>query len=133
MRNTHGYGWMPSQDVPPQYNPKQNASQKRCLSLLRSQKVRPRAAADFGYAYNACEAVFLYEKALKLDGGNADGAAISNAIAAIGTGFESTLNLYGRSVFSSAKRNNAPAVFKPINWDGNCHCFRYGHSTFQMP
>ncbi|HWC36380.1 MAG TPA: hypothetical protein VG650_16350 [Mycobacteriales bacterium] len=133
MRNTHGYGWLPSQDVPPQYNPKPNASQKRCIALLHSQNVQPRAAADFGYAYNACEAVFVYERALKLDGGNADGTAISNAVASIGNGFQSTLNLYGRSTLSADRRNNAPAFFKPINWDGNCSCFRYGHQTFPMP
>ncbi|HVV76478.1 MAG TPA: hypothetical protein VHC43_10620 [Mycobacteriales bacterium] len=133
MRNTHGYGWMPSQDVPPQYNPKANASQRRCYALLRSQGVKPRSAADFGYAYNACEAVFLYERALKLDGGSSNGVAVSAAIASLGHSFESTLNLYGRTTFSNAARNNAPAVYKPINWDGNCHCFRYGHQTYPMP
>jgi hypothetical protein len=70
---------------------------------------------------------------LQLDGGNADGVAVSNAIAGIGSSFQSTLNLYGRSTFSSALRNNAPAVYKPINWDGNCSCFRYGHLTYKMP
>jgi hypothetical protein len=132
MQNTRGFGWLPSQDIPPQYTPKQNASQRRCLSLLHSQKVRPRAAADFGYAYSACEAVFVYEAALRADGGNTDGTAISNAIAHLGN-FQSTLNLAGKSVFSDARRNNAPMVYKPINWDGGCHCFRYGHQTFTMP
>ncbi|HVX69761.1 MAG TPA: hypothetical protein VHA79_08740 [Mycobacteriales bacterium] len=133
MRNTHGYGWLPSQDVPPTYNPKPNASQRRCVSLLRSQGVKPRSAADFGYAYNACEAVFLYEKALELTGADPDGAAVSSAIASIGGGFESMLNLNGRSTFSNARRNNAPAFYKPINWDGNCSCFRYGRQTYAMP
>ena len=132
MQNTRGFGWLPSQDVPPAYAPKPNAAQKRCISLLRSQKVTPRSAADFGYAYSACEALFVYEKALSLDGGNSDGAAVSNAIANIGS-FESTLNLNGRSIFSSARRNDAPLVYKPINWDGNCHCFRYGSQTYSMP
>jgi hypothetical protein len=133
MRNTHGYGWLPSQDVPPQYNPKPNASQRRCYSLLHSRGVQPRTAADFGYAYSACEALFLYERALKLTGGNSDGVAVSNAIASLGSKFQSTLNLYGRSTYSGARRNNAPEVYKPINWDGNCSCFRYGHQTFTMP
>ncbi|HVT64408.1 MAG TPA: hypothetical protein VHD81_04600 [Mycobacteriales bacterium] len=133
MRNTHGYGWLPSQDVPPNYNPKPNASQRRCTSLLHSEGIQPRSAADFGYAYNACEAVFLYEKALQIDGGNADGTAVSNAIASLGGKFQSMLNLYGRSTYSTARRNNTPAVYKPINWDGNCNCFRYGHQTFNMP
>jgi hypothetical protein len=133
MQNTHGYGWLPSQDVPPAYNPKPNASQTRCLSLLHSQNVHPQSAADYGYAYNACEAVFLYADALKRDGGNANGQAISNAIGDIGSSFQSTLNLGGKSVFSNARRNDAPMVFKPINWDGGCHCFRYGHATYSMP
>jgi hypothetical protein len=132
MQNTRGFGWLPSQDVPPAYAPKANATQRRCLSLLHSQKVYPRSATDYGYAYNACEAVFVYEKALKLDGGNSDGQAISNAIGNIGT-FQSTLNLEGKSIFSSARRNDAPEFYKPINWDGSCHCFRYGSQTYPMP
>lgn len=133
MRNTHGYGWLPSQDVPPQYNPKPNASQKRCYQLLHSRGIKLRTAADFGYAYNACEAVFLYEKALKVTNGHSDGTSVIAAIASLGNHFESTLNLYGRSTYSNALRNNTPAVYKPINWDGNCSCFRYGHQTFAMP
>jgi hypothetical protein len=133
MRNTHGYGWLPSQDVPPRYNPKPNASQRRCVSLLASEGVKPRSAADFGYAYNACEAVFLYERALELTNGNSDGRLVSDAIGSVGNKFESMLNLYGRSTYSSSRRNNAPAVYKPINWDGTCSCFRYGHQTYSMP
>jgi hypothetical protein len=133
MQNTHGYGWMPAQDIAPQYLPKPNAAQRRCLALLRSRNVHPRATADFVYAYQACEALFLYEKALKLDGGDSSGPAVSNAIAKVGSGFQSTLNLFGRSVYSPSRRNDAPTVYKPINWDGNCHCFRYGHLTFPMP
>jgi hypothetical protein len=132
MQNTRGFGWLPSQDVPPAYTPTANASQRRCLSLLATQNVHPRAATDYGYAYNACEAVFVYEKALKLDGGNADGQAISNAIGNIGT-FQSTLNLEGKSIFSAARRNDAPEYYKPVNWDGSCHCFRYGSQTYAMP
>lgn len=133
MKNTRGFGWLPSQDVPPQYNPKPNAAQKRCIALLHSQNIRPRSAADFGYAYNACEAVFLYEKALKLDGGNTALTAVSAAIASLGNSFESSLNLYGQSTFSASAQNNAPSVYKPINWDGNCSCFRYGSQTYPMP
>jgi hypothetical protein len=132
MQNTRGFGWLPSQDVPPAYAPKNNAAQNRCLSLLKSQNVHPRSAADYGYAYNACEAMFVYEKALQLDGGNTDGQAVSNAIGNIGS-FESTLNLEGKSTFTSARRNDAPLIYKPINWDGNCHCFRYGSQTYSMP
>jgi hypothetical protein len=132
MRNTHGYGWIPSQDVPPRYTPKPNASQRRCISLLHSRQVVPRVAIDFGFAYSACEAVFLYQRALHLTNGSSNGPAVSDAIASIG-GFQSVLNLNGRSTFSKARRNNAPAVFKPVNWDGNCSCFRYGRQTFTMP
>ena len=132
MQNTRGFGWMPSQDVPPQYV-KQNATQRRCLSLLHSQHVVPRAAADFIYAYDACEALFVYADALKRDGGDTTGTAVSQGIASLGTSFQSTLNLDGRSDFSAARQNSAPMVYSPLNWDGNCRCFRYGHQTYTMP
>jgi hypothetical protein len=119
--------------VLPQYAPTKNAAQRRCLSLLHSQKSYPKAAADYVYAYDACEAVFLYADALKRDGGDTTGTAVSQAIASIGTAFQSTLNLDGRSDYSAARHNDAPLVYKPLNWDGNCHCFRYGSQTFTMP
>jgi hypothetical protein len=133
MQHTYGFGWVPSEDVLPQYAPTKNAAQRRCLSLLHSQKSYPKAAADYVYAYDACEAVFLYADALKRDGGATTGTAVSQAIASIGTAFQSTLNLDGRSDYSAARHNDAPLVYKPLNWDGNCHCFRYGSQTFTMP
>jgi hypothetical protein len=133
MQNVHGFGWVPSLDVLPQYTPAKNAAQRRCLSLLHSQKEYPKAAADYVYAYDACEAVFVYADALKVDGGNTTGTAVSQAIASIGTSFQSTLNLDGRSDFSAARHNDVPMVYKPLNWDGDCHCFRYGSQTYTMP
>jgi hypothetical protein len=133
MQHTYGFGWMPSQDTPPQYTPTKNAAQRRCLSLLHSQKEYPKAAADYIYAYDACEAVFVYADALERNGGDTTGTAVSQAIASIGTSFQSTLNLDGRSDFSAARHNDVPMVYKPINWDGDCHCFRYGSQTFTMP
>jgi hypothetical protein len=133
MQKTYGFGWIPSEDVPPQYAPAKDAAQLRCLSLLHSQKEYPKAAADFVYAYDACEAVFVYADALTHDGGDTTGTAVSQAIASLGTSFQSTLNLDGKSDFSAARHNDAPMVYKPINWDGDCHCFRYGSQTFTMP
>jgi hypothetical protein len=133
MANTRGYGWMPSQDVPPALAPPKNAAQKRCLGLLGSQGVHPQTAADFGYAYNVCEPIFLYIDALKADGGNPSGAAVSTAIAGIGTHFQSLINLDGKSEFSSARRNDAPGVYREVAWSGGCHCFRYQGPTLPMP
>jgi hypothetical protein len=133
MQNTRGYGWIPSQDVPPSLAPAKNAAQKRCLSLLASQGVHPSTAADYGYAYNVCEAMFLYIDALKDDNGNPSGAAVSQAIAGIGTNFQSLLNLGGRSTFSNARRNDAPLEYREETWNGGCHCFKYTGPTYQMP
>lgn len=133
MANTRGYGWMPSQDVSPALAPPKNAAQKRCLSLLASQSVHPQSAADFGYAYNICEPMFLYIDALKADNGNPSGAAISQAIAGIGTHFQSLINLDGKSDYSNSRRNDAPSVYREVAWSGGCHCFRYQGPTYPMP
>jgi len=133
LQNVHGFGWLPSQDVSPSQYGAPNASQAKCLSDLRSQGIVPSAAADYGYAYNVCEAVFVYQDALGTDGGSTTGTAVSAAIARLGTSFVSTTDLNGSSVFSTAKQNDAPAVYRPIDWETACSCFEYTGSAYPMP
>jgi len=132
LRNVHGYGWLETQDVSPSQYSKPNATQRRCLSLMSSQGVQPKSAADFGFAYNICESVFVYEQALGRTGGNTIGTSIIAGVARIGD-FLSTLNYAGESTFTPSRRNDAPRVYRHVVYLDPCSCFKYVGGTMTMP
>jgi hypothetical protein len=130
-RNVHGFGWLETQDVPPQDYRPHNGVQQRCLALLKSRGVAPVSAADYSYAYNLCEAAFVYELALKSTNGSSNGAQILSAIQALGTSFASTMNL-GGSVFGK-DRVDAVSVERPLVWREACSCYAYTGPVRQIP
>jgi len=132
LKNVEGYGWLETQDVSPSLYAKPNPTQRRCLSLVESENVRPSAAADYAYVYSVCEAMFVYERALQLAHGNAIGGAIIGAVQSIGR-FESVLNYEGASLFSPAVRNNAPRTYRHVVYAGGCSCFNYTGRAYSMP
>ncbi len=129
--NVDGYGWLPVQDVKPPYWPGLPAPATRCLNMLKTKSITPAASADFAFAFSACEALFLYEVALKANQGRSDGAAIISTIESLGTGFTSVANLDGRSAFSK-DRHDAPAQARHFAWTPGCSCFTYRTSTSPM-
>jgi hypothetical protein len=132
LQNVEGYGWLETQDVSPSQYSKPNAAQRRCLSLMKSQGVVPKSAADFSFAYNICEAVFVYEQALVRTGGSSIGTSIIAGVARIGD-FLSTLNYAGESSFTSSRRNNTPRVYRHVVYLDPCSCFKYVGGTMAMP
>ena len=126
--NVHGYGWLPSQDVSPAGWPANPPAAERCLSLVKAKGVQLQAAADFAYAFNACEALFLYERALEATGNRTDGPAIAAAVQALGGDYSGVMTLEGRLAFSRTQRDG-PALARYFAWDGGCSCFTYRSTT----
>lgn len=122
--NLHGYGWMPSQDVSPAKWPANPPGAERCTALVSSKGVKLQSATDFAYAFNACEALFVYERALKATGNRTDGPSIAAAIEGFGTNYSGVLTLEGRVAFSKTQRDG-PALARYFSWDGGCSCFTY--------
>src|SRR5206468_6874338 len=106
--------------------------QRRCLSLLQSERVSPRSAADYGFAYSVCESMFLYERVLHLTRGNALGSAVIGALSQVGD-FQSVLNYDGSSRFTQSLRNNVPRIYRHVVWQNKCSCFQYTGPTYRMP
>jgi hypothetical protein len=129
--NIHGYGWMPTQDVPPSAYPMPNAVQARCLALLKSKQVVPVAGPDFYYAYNICEAFFVYELALRTTGGASEGSAVIAAVKGLGTSFVSLTN-EGGSAFAPSLPD-APRAARHVLWADACSCFRYTGPSRAIP
>lgn len=118
----HGYGWMPTQDARPAEYPAKNAPQKRCLSLLRSKGIVPTSGPDYYYAYNICEAFFVYELAMR-GAGTTQGSALIGALKKLGSTFPSATNQGGSSFSSSLP--DAPRSARHVVYTPSCDCYRY--------
>jgi hypothetical protein len=130
--NVDGYGWLPSQDVKPQYWPAITAPATRCLAMLKTKNIVPTAPADFAFAFSACESLFLYETALTATRGRSEGKGIVAAIEALGSSFTSVENLDGSSTFGRT-RHDAPSHARHFAWTANCTCFTYRSTVVQIP
>ena len=120
MANVYGFGWLPEQDLTQALQPPPNAAQTQCTSMIASQGVHPQSATDYQYAYYICDAVFLYEDALKATGGVTTGSQVIAAIDALGTSFQSTFALGGATTFGSGHVNNPPASYRAITYGAGC-------------
>lgn len=126
----HGYGWLPIQDVRPADYPSLTPPQKRCLALLKLKGIKPVSGTDFSYAYNLCEALFVYE--LGLGGaGTSRGDAVIAAVKRLGTSFPSATNA-GGSAFDS-RFPDAPRFARHVVFTASCSCFRYTGPARPIP
>ena len=131
-RNIHGFGWLPMEDVPvADYGPL-NANQKRCLSLLKSQGIKPAATADYVYAWQICEPFFLYEASLKATGGRTDLESVVAGIRGLGSSFESITNLGGQALHGPG-RSDAIAAARPLVYAEACGCWKYTGTARPVP
>lgn len=129
MANVKGYGWMPAQDLSPRSQPPLTAGQKRCLTLLKSQKVVPANFGDYTNAYRICDGVFAYELALKADGTKTQGSALIAALDGLGTSFSDPDVLDGATLLTRARANNAPSHLRAVVYSSGCQCFVYTGPT----
>ena len=129
--NVHDYGWMANQDVPPSAYPKPNATQRRCLGYLAAKGLKPTAGPDFAYAYNFCEAVFVYQRAVERTGGLSDGARLMAAIHGFGPDVESAINNDG-SAFGPTLVDAVRATRHAV-YTSSCGCWAYTGPVRPIP
>lgn len=122
--NVKGIGWLPGIDVSPSRQPPRSPSQQRCLDLLRKGGLTPSQYNDFIATYITCDALFLYEAALKATNGSSDAAKVTAAIEALGDGYQSPSALDGHSRYGRG-RHDGPSFARPFAWDAGCKCFAY--------
>jgi ABC-type branched-subunit amino acid transport system substrate-binding protein len=129
--NVVGVGWLPSQDVAPANYPPLVAAATRCLTMLKSQGVVPTAPADYANAFSSCDAMFLYETALRNDGNQTYGPALVSAIDHLGDSYLSPETYQGRTVYSTSRRD-APSLGRVFGWTASCSCFTYRSQTIPI-
>ncbi|MBV9291956.1 MAG: ABC transporter substrate-binding protein [Frankiales bacterium] len=130
--NVHGAGWMPEVDVDPSNQPPKTAAQKRCLSLLLSEGIKPSQYNDFVSAYTTCDGLFLYAAALSLTRGDSAAAAAVGAITRLGTSY-SAVSTYDGATYYKPTHRDAPAEYRLWSWVNGCSCFRYHGQPLRMP
>jgi hypothetical protein len=130
--NMHGAGWFPAADVAPGHGPEPTAPQRRCLDLLASQGLKPSQYNDFVNMFTSCDALFLYEAALRATNGSTDANAIVDAITGFGDRYASASTLNGATRFSPGRRDG-PAQYRTWGWSPPCACFVYQGDAQPMP
>ncbi|MCU1601774.1 MAG: hypothetical protein JWO22_2483, partial [Frankiales bacterium] len=132
MKHFHGFGWMPSVDVDTQHQPyAQSAGQKACIAKLVKHGLHPSAYNDFMAAYQACDGIDLYAKALAATGSTA-AQPIINAVLAAMPGFTGT-GIYNGAMQASTTQRGGPAVARETGWTDSCSCLTYRGPTFPVP
>ncbi len=101
-----------------------NSAQARCVKMLKSQDITLSATADYVFAFQICEPMFVYEAALLLNGNHADAASVTTAIRQLGTSVTSVTNLGGLTLYQPG-RLDAIVKARPLNYQDACDCWRY--------
>jgi hypothetical protein len=125
LKNFHGFSWMPAVDVNPGHQPAPpNAAQRRCLSMLAAQGIRPGGYNDYMLAYTACDALFMYAAALQRTNGHSEAAVVVPALTAIAPTYESASTYGGHVQVSNVQRGGA-AVWREWGYADDCSCMVY--------
>ena len=125
LANFHGFGFIPSVDVDPLHQPYPwNASERRCLDMLKSEGLTPKGYNDFFEAFTTCDGLFLYDAAMTADGGQTAAAPVVSALASAmrKTLLSSTYGGVGRYV---PTQHGGPGVWRQWGWVSSCSCFNY--------
>lgn len=132
VKNLHGFGWMPAVDVDAAHQPyAPTPAQKACLAKLAKHGLRPAAYNDFMAAYQACDGLELYAKALASVGGT-EARAIAKAVVNALPSFRGAGTYDGRQRASSTQRGG-PAVMRAYAWNDGCSCLTYRGPTLPIP
>ncbi len=124
LENIFASGWLPYLDVSPSKQPPRTPPQQRCLALLKGKGVIPAQYADYVAAYTTCDAVFLYERALKATRGVSTASVATKAIEAVGTTYAGATAHNGKTGFGPDD-HDAVALYRPWTWKSDCDCFLY--------
>ncbi len=131
MKNLHGFGWMPAVDVNPSHQPyPRSAAQKACISRLTKAGLDPSGYNDFMAAYQACDGIELYIKAIQAGAGTAQ--QVADAVQAALPSFQGT-GTYQGALRYTGRQHGGPATAREYGWTDSCSCTTYRGGTFPVP
>ena len=132
MRHFHGFGWVPSVDVDTRHQPYPlTAPQQSCLAKLTKHGLQASQFNDFMTAYEACDGLDLYAKALARSGSTRATAVVNAVVAAlpsfVGAG------TYAGGQHAADHQRGGPARYREYGWTDSCSCLTYRGGTFPVP
>ena len=132
MKHLHGFGWMPSIDVNPSHQPYgQTAGQKACIAKLVRHGLKPTQYNDFMAAYQACDGLELYARALAATGTTSAQPLVDAVGHAMAT-FQSA-GTYSGGLRAASRQRGGPSVYRAYAWTDACSCSTYRGPTFPIP
>lgn len=131
-KKLHGFGWMPIIDVALNRQPyAQTAPQKACLAKLARQGLVPREINDFMTAYQTCDGLELYAKALAMTQ-SVDSVAVAGSMSQVVKQFKGT-GTYSGVLRVGTRQRGGPAVYRESIYDSRCSCMNYRGPTYPVP
>ncbi len=131
-KNLHGFGWMPSVDVGRTEQPyPTTAPQRACLAKLAKHGLKPAAYNDFMAAYQACDGLDLYARALANARTTAAAPVVQAILGALPT-FTSA-GTYGGTLHAQSAQRGGAATMREYGWVDDCSCLRYRGATLPLP
>lgn len=128
----HGFGWMPVTDVALTKQPYgQTAAQKACVAKLAKHGLRPSGYNDYMTAYQACDGLELYAKALAATRSDDPRTIVDAAVKALPK-FQGA-GTYNGALRASAGQRGGPAVYRESTYQTSCSCLVYRGSTYPVP
>ena len=132
MKHLHGFGWMPSVDVNPSHQPyPQTAPQKACIAKLVKHGLKPAQYNDFMAAYQACDGIDLYAKALAA-GGSTDPQKVVDEVGSAMAAYQSA-GTYAGGLRDVAHQRGGPSTYRAYAWTDSCSCVTYRGPTYPIP
>jgi hypothetical protein len=132
MRHFHGFGWVPSVDVDTRHQPyAPTPPQRACIAKLGKHGLQPSQFNDFMTAYEACDGIELYAKALAAQGSTEAAAIVRGVVAAlpsyVGAG------TYGGAMQATSHQRGGGARYREYGWTESCSCLTYRGGVFSVP
>jgi hypothetical protein len=132
VKDLHGFGWMPSVDVDAQHQPYATTPpQRACLAKLAKHGLHPAAYNDFMAAYQACDGLDLYAKALAANGSTAAAAVVRGVVAALPS-FRGA-GTYAGTLQATSRQRGGAATMREYGWTDSCSCLTYRGPTYPIP
>jgi hypothetical protein len=102
---------------------------QRCVQLVKRGGVSPATYSDKATVLFECGPFLLLDAALRASGGDGTTAALSSAVASLGSAFAAPGVLRGATYYTPS-RHDGPALAQVFGFTPGCSCLRYSSSPF---
>jgi hypothetical protein len=129
LANVAAVGWLPALDLA-KAETAQGQPQQSCRKDLAASGLAPQGPLDRYFAFGACDAFGLYDRALSAAAGDTAAGAIVAGVRSLGTSFSSASTLGGATDFRRGRTGAGSG--RVLLFESSCACFSYQGSAFAL-